>query len=120
MTEMTSQVHVDGPVSGQIAVGNFINQFQNLNGCTISIHSPDQRPVWERRDRPASARPRPPSLFLDRTTELQVVKISIEGPQPIHLSGMAGIGKSTLLRQITHLVRPDQFTDGLFYLSGYN
>jgi hypothetical protein len=120
MSEMPSQVNISGPVSGQIAVGNFINQFQNLNGCNISIYSPDQRPIWERRGRPSSAKPRPPGLFLDRTAEVQLVEKAIQASEPVNLSGMAGIGKSTLLKQITHLVRSDQFPDGLFYLSAYN
>ena len=120
MSETPRQIDIKGPVSGQIAIGNYINQFQNLNGCTINIASPDQQPVWERKQRPMTGRPRPPSLFLDREPEIQLVENSLQSFQPVNVSGVAGIGKSTLLKRLVHILRPEQFVDGIHYLHAYN
>ena len=120
MSEMPNQVSIQGEVSGQIAIGNYINQFQNLNGCNINIVSPDLRPKWERRDTPVNIKPRPPGNFLDRTHEVGLIETSIRSDKPLMMSGVAGIGKSTLLKQLAHLVQTDPFPDGIYSFSAYD
>lgn len=120
MSEIPDQVVIQGEVSGQIAVGNYINQFQNLNGCNINIMSPDERPKWERASTPIKVRPRPPEIFLDRTAEIGQIETSIRAEKPLAVSGISGIGKTSLLKQLAHSEQVDPFPDGLFSFSAYD
>lgn len=120
MSEMPNPISIQGDVSGQIAIGNYINQFQNLSGCNINIMSPDQRPKWERQGKPVKIKPRRPETFLDRTSELKLIEASIGADKPLSVNGMPGIGKTTLLKQLAHLVSTDSFPDGILWFSAYN
>ncbi|MGE5373462.1 MAG: hypothetical protein ACM3XO_00275 [Bacteroidota bacterium] len=117
MSEISERVNIQGPISNsQIAIGDHNIQLQNLTGVTVNITSADQRPIWERSKKTASSRPRPPRLFLDRTAEVQMVNHSVQAFQPVSLDGVAGFGKSTLLRQLSFLLRPGQYRDGIHHL----
>jgi len=117
MSEMPDQISIQGDVSGQIAVGNYINQFQNLNGCNINITTPEQRPKWERRSGPAQIRPRPPDTFFDRTSEITLIDTSVHSVKPLAVIGMHGIGKTTLLKRLAHETKLDPFPDGIYSFS---
>ena len=120
MSEIPAQVIIQGEVSGQIAVGKYINQFQNLHGCNINIMSPDERPKWERASTPIKIRPRPPDVFLDRAAEIRQIETSIRAEKPLALSGISGIGKTSLLKQLAYSEQVDPFPDGLFSFSAYD
>ena len=80
MSEVLEQTRIEGDVSGQIAIGSYINQFSDLNGCNITVVSADERPNWKRNNQPANIRPRPPRLFLDRTSEIERIQEAL----PVH------------------------------------
>jgi len=120
MSEVPIQTTIEGDVSGQIAVGSYINQFKDLNGCNITIMPADERPNWKRHSQPANIRPGSPRHFLDRTSEIARIKEAIKIDQPITLSGVSGIGKSTLLKHLAHLLPIDSYKDGIYWFSAYN
>jgi hypothetical protein len=120
MSEMPQPTTIQGDVSGQIAVGSYINQFKDLNGCNITILPADDRPSLKRHGQPTNIKPRPPGLFLDRTIEVERIKNAVRHDQPMTLSGATGVGKTTLLKQLAQLTLTDLYQDGIYFLPAYN
>jgi hypothetical protein len=101
--------------TGQIAIGNNIVQEINHN-CVINKISPSERPIWERGDKLA-VKPRKPKNFINRTSEIQQIEEQVKAGEIINLNGPIGIGKSALIEYIAHLVKLENFPDGIYHLS---
>ena len=101
--------------TGQIAIGNNIVQEINHN-CVINKISPSERPIWERGEK-LSVKPRKPKNFINRTSEIQQIEEQFKTGEIINLNGPTGIGKSTLMEHISHLVEFEKFPDGIYHLS---
>jgi hypothetical protein len=119
-TQENIQANIDGNVSGQIAIGSYILQVGDVNGGVVNIAPPAAQAGFEPRTRPISLRPRPFPGLLDRTQETEIIKAAIAAAKPITVFGENGIGKTSLLRQITHLTELKEFADGVFYLLLHN
>ncbi len=110
---------IQGQVSGQVAVGKNILMVGPVYGGVVNVAPPGEsaearlRP----RQRPVRLLPRRPSLFLDREAESATLRQVLDGNTPVDLYGQAGVGKTTLLRHLSHTLDLAAFPDGLVYLS---
>lgn len=110
------EAHIQGEVSGQIAVGNHIIQVGSVRGGTVNVALPEQRLVS--RPRPArTLRPRAARDMLDREAEVSAATAALQSASPVELCGQAGIGKTTLWRHLAHHAPVHLFPDGMAYFS---
>lgn len=111
------EAHVQGEISGQVAVGNHIIQIGSVHGGVVNLASPDQQPSLRARPAPVLLRPRPFRGLLDREAEVEVIGGALEMGTPVDLYGQAGQGKTSLLRHLAHNPPEGRFPDGIVYLS---
>ncbi len=113
----TIKAEIKGTVSSQVAVGNYILQFGDVNGGIVNVASPTAQPMIEPRARPVNMKPRPFPSLLDRAVETASIKSAFETSVPVSIFGMGGMGKTSLLRRVAHLPKANKFADGVVYLS---
>jgi len=111
------QANISGDISGQVAVGNYILQVGNVNGGVVNVAPPSSGPKYTKRTTPVSLRPRPFPSLLDRDDETATVQSGLLASVPISIYGPAGVGKTSLLRRLSHLSDVSTYTDGVAYLS---
>ena len=116
-TPPSVQAHVQGDVSGQIAVGSHIYQIRDVHGGVINILPPEQRPELRPRPRPVLLRPRPFRGLLGREREVGVAREAVDDCAPIEVHGALGSGRTSLLRYLAHELEPGAAGDGMVYLS---
>jgi hypothetical protein len=103
---------IQGEISGQVAVGNYILQIGSVHGGVVNVAPPGQQPVLRPRPTPVSLRPRPFPSLLDREAE-----VNVGDALPVEFFGQEGIGKTTLLRHLAYNPPSTPFPDGIVYLS---
>jgi len=111
-----ADLDIQGDVSGQIIAGNYNVQIQNSAGIVVNVPSPAVRPTYSRRSTPIDLRPRSFPSLLDRESEFITVKAALRNSMPVSIYGTQGIGKTSLVRQLTHLSEVDGFPDGVVYV----
>ena len=111
------EVHIEGGVSGQVAIGNNILQIGNVYGGVVNVAMPEQKPRPRPRPTPVSLRPRPFPGLLDREAEVGAATTALQFATPVEFYGQAGLGKTTLLRHLAHHPAADTFPAGVVYLS---
>jgi len=111
------QANISGDISGQVAVGNYILQVGDVNGGVVNVAPPSSGPKYTKRTTPVSLRPRPFPSLLDRDDETASVQSGIQTAVPISVYGPAGVGKTSLLRRLSHLPDVSTYIDGIVYLS---
>jgi len=109
--------HIEGDVSGQVAVGNYILQVGSVHGGVVNIAAPGQQPKPRERPAPVLLRPRPLRGSLDRQVELQASLGAIRSGLTLEVSGEPGVGKTALLRLLAHSDVASTFPHGVVYLS---
>lgn len=111
------QATIDGDIKGQVAVGNYILQIGDVNGGVVNVAPQTQAPNYTRRISPVNLRPRPFPSLLDRDDETASAKSALQASTPVSLFGPAGIGKTSLLRNLAHAPELASFPDGVVYLN---
>jgi hypothetical protein len=111
------EAHIQGEISGQVAVGDRILQIGSVHGGVVNIVPPERQPRLRMRTAPILLRPRPVSDLLDRETEISTANAGMHSAQPVEFYGQAGWGKTTLLRHLAHQPLGASFPDGIVYLS---
>ncbi len=111
------QVHIEGGVSGQVAIGNNILQIGDVHGGVVNVTMPGQEPQSTPRPTPVFLRPRPFPGLLNRQAELSNASAALRSYTPVALHGQAGLGKTSLLRYLAHNVTADDFPAGVIHLS---
>ncbi|MCL4530670.1 MAG: NB-ARC domain-containing protein [Chloroflexi bacterium] len=111
------QVHIDGDISGQVAVGNNILQIGEMYGGIVNFLAPEKKPIFRRGDRPVFLLPRPFPGLLDRQEEIKTAVSSLRDSESLSLHGKDGLGKTTLLRHLAYNSPRDNFPDGIIYYS---
>lgn len=111
----STQVNVEGDVSGQIAIGKNIVQVQNKGGVVIIVKQSTRSP-FRRRPRPIQRRPQPYPALLDRVSESLTIQSCMQEKIPASIFGRGGIGKTTFLSHMAHLAETNTFADGVIYL----
>ncbi len=105
------------PLSGQVTAGDHVIQIASVHGGEVNLASPQQQPRLRSRPSPVLLRPRPFRRFLNRENELQTLSGALQRETPVDLYGEAGLGKTCLLRYLTHHPPEETFPDGIVYLS---
>jgi hypothetical protein len=111
------QAQIQGDVTGQVAVGNYILQIGSVHGAVVNLAAPGSQPQPREWPGPILLRPRPINGWLDREVELDTALRGVRSALPVEVSGEPGIGRTALLRRIAHL--PDLATSphGVVYLN---
>jgi DNA-binding IclR family transcriptional regulator len=110
-------VHIEGGVSGQVAIGDHILQIGDVHGGVVNVMAPGEKIVPQSRPIPVDLRPRPFPDLLDRAPEIDAVTAAFESAQPVEFHAAAGLGKTALLRHLAHHPAAAAFPDGVVYLS---
>jgi len=116
------KVDIKGGVSGQVAIGENILQIGEIHGDFVNILPQQQRPKFSKKQIPLYVRPRSFPGLLDRKNEQRTIIGTLQIPESLSLSGVKGIGKTSLLRYLAYNSPLDNFPDGIIYLSamGYS
>ncbi|MFB0537835.1 MAG: NB-ARC domain-containing protein [Anaerolineae bacterium] len=109
--------HIQGEISGQVAVGNCNIQIGAIHGGVVNIAPPEQQPRPRPRPTPVFLRPRPFPGLLDREAEVDAATAALQSALPVEFYGQPGSGKTTLLRYLSHHRAATSFPDGVVYLS---
>jgi hypothetical protein len=109
------RIHVEGSVSGQIAVGDNILQIGSIHGGIVNILAPGERPIPRPRPTPINARPRAFRELVGREQEVGIAVSVLRSAQPVEIYGPAGLGKTSLLRHLSHHQVAEEFIDGVVY-----
>lgn len=114
--EATVRAHVAGDVSGQLAVGEHINQVGSVHGdLVLQLTRP---PTVEPRPRPLGRRPSSFPDLLGRESEVASAVAALESGRRIGFHGTRGVGKSSVLRHVAHLPTARLMPDGVLYCPG--
>lgn len=111
------EAQIQGEISGQVAIGNNIIQIGSIHGGVVNIVQPDQQPRPQPRPTPVFLRPRPFPGLLDREAEVGAAIAALQSATPVEFHSQAGLGKTTLLRHLSHHPTATSFPDGVIYLS---
>jgi DNA-binding IclR family transcriptional regulator len=114
---LPTSVHIEGGVSGQVAIGNNILQIGNVHGGVVNVMMPGQKVQPQPRPTPVDLRPRPFPDLLDRETEVKTTTAALQSAKPVEFHAAAGLGKTALLRHLAHHPTAATFPDGVVYLS---
>ena len=106
---------ISGEVSGQVAVGERITQYHAEHGAIINVAGPGEQPRPSLRSAPVFLRPRDFPGLVGREAEVEEALSTVRSDLPMEFHGRAGLGKTALLRHLSH--RTDgPFPDGVVYL----
>jgi hypothetical protein len=111
------EAQIQGEISGQVAVGNYNIQIGAIHGGVVNVAAPEQQPRPQPRPTPVFLRPRPFPGLLDREEEVNAASTALQSTTPVEFHGQAGLGKTTLLRHLSHHPAATSFPDGIIYLS---
>jgi hypothetical protein len=111
------EAQIQGEISGQVAIGNYNIQIGSIHGGVVNIVQPEQQPRPWPRPTPVFLRPRPFPGLLDREAEVGTASAALQSAMPVEFHGQAGLGKTTLLRHLSHHPAATSFPDGVVYLS---
>jgi hypothetical protein len=111
------EAQIQGEISGQVAVGNYILQIGAIHGGVVNVATPEQQPRPQPRPTPVFLRPRPFPGLLDREAEVGAANDALQSATPVEFHGQAGVGKTTLLRHLSHHPTATSSPDGVIYLS---
>jgi hypothetical protein len=111
------EAQIQGEISGQVAVGNYNIQIGAIHGGVVNVAAPEQQPRPQPRPTPVFLRPRPFPGLLDREEEVNAASTALQSATPVEFHGQAGLGKTTLLRHLSHHPAATSFPDGVIYLS---
>ncbi len=111
------EAHIEGEISGQVAVGIGNLQIGSMHGGVVYQVAPAQRVRPRPRPTPISLRPPPFPGLLDRTSEIDTAAAALGAGLPVEFHGPGGIGKTVLLRHLAHRSPSVLPPDGVVYLS---
>ncbi|MDY6877922.1 MAG: hypothetical protein SWK90_17205 [Chloroflexota bacterium] len=111
------EAHIQGQISGQVAVGNYNVQIGSVHGGVVNVVAPERQTRPRPIPTPVFLRPRPFPDLLDRAAEINAVAAALQSALPIEFCGQGGTGKTTLLRHLAHQPPDVPFPDGVLYLS---
>jgi hypothetical protein len=108
-------VHIEGDVSGQIAIGDNILQIGDVHGGVVNIIQPGKKPTFSQRPRPVMVRPHKFPGFLDHESEFGTAMGALNAGESVSVYAGNGMGKTTLLRHLAYHAPGDNYPDGILY-----
>jgi len=109
------KVHIEGGISGQVAIGENVLQIGNVYGGVVNVAMPGEKP--RPRPTPVSVCPRPFPDLLDREADIKTATSALKSGAPVEFHGQAGLGKTSLLCHLAHHPVAASFPDGVVFLS---
>jgi len=105
-------VHIEGGISGQLAIGENILQIGDVHGGVVNVAMPEQKPQPKPRPSPVLLRPRPFPGLLDQETEIgaatatfqSALRQTRDAAPPVEFYGQAGVGKTAIAEGLAHLI----------------
>src|SRR5215472_32041 len=107
----------NGAAAGDIAVGRFVLQIGEPHGAELREASRAERAHLRPHPAPILDRPRLIRGLVDRRTETATIVSALDAGIPVEIIGEPGVGKTALLRHLSHHPRAESFADGIVYLS---
>jgi hypothetical protein len=104
-------------LAAHIVVGSHVLDFGDPRGALVRKASRAEREHIRPRPVPILIRPRGTRGLLDRQSEVVSAFSALDADLPVELSGEPGIGKTAVIRQLTHHPRAASFVDGIVYLT---
>ena len=101
-------------ISGQVAVGEHIVQIHAEHGAIVNYSAPAERPIPQPRSTPVRRLPRAFDALLGRERLLGELHRALADGGPAELVGEPGVGKTSLLRNVSHHLAELQ-PDGVVY-----
>ncbi|MBC1224840.1 hypothetical protein GNF10_30265 [Nostoc sp. UCD121] len=100
---------------GQVGTINIL-KLDPATGAKVTLVSPENQQSPQLRRLPIILNPRPFPLLLGRREEVKIALDALPYDQPVEFFGLAGIGKTVLLRYLAHhpSITP-AFPDGIIY-----
>ncbi|HEX2077216.1 MAG TPA: choice-of-anchor D domain-containing protein [Longimicrobium sp.] len=114
------QGQINGTVSGQAAIGQYVYQISGVHGGVVNLPAPEEAVRPHPRPTPVLRRPRPFPDLLDREAETRSAVAALGAAQPVELHGEAGIGKSSLLQRLAYHEAANAFPSGVVHLHAHN
>jgi hypothetical protein len=110
-----SQIHIDGNVSGQVAIGKFVYQAQAPGGVVNQIMVPE--PI-RALPRPVQIRPRHDQTGIARPGVLTEIVDDI-AMGPVQIVAEDGWGKTSVVAQLAYDATIEGYRDGVAVISGW-
>ena len=111
------QANIEGAISGQVAVGNYILQIGAISGGVVNFQAAGQKPHRQARSSPVQVLPQRFAGFLDRVEEVQAAATALTSAEQVEFHAPGGLGKTSLLRVLARHAMTQAFPDGVIYLS---
>jgi hypothetical protein len=92
-------------IGGQIAVGSHNLQIHADHGAIVYALPPGQAPVVRPRPLPVLLQPRDFADLLGRDEDMARMLSELSGDDPVAIAGPPGVGKTSLLRRLSHLAQ---------------
>lgn len=117
--ESRVNVHIEGSVSGQIAIGDNILQIGNVHGGIVNIIQPDKKPTFNPRKRPVVVRPRKFPGFLNHESDLRTAVSAMNNGESVSVYAQNGMGKTAFLRHLAYNAPGDNFVHGIVFFPAH-
>jgi len=114
-----ANVSIGGNVTDSVLVfgnDNYVVNIGDVNGGVVNIIKPSDKPKYSVRPAPVTIKPRAFPSLLDRETELDSIKVAAQRSIPVSVWGPEGIGKTSFIRHLTHMLEAGNFTSGVVFL----
>jgi hypothetical protein len=106
-----------GAITAQVRVGRYVLHIGGPHGALV-CEAPSSRRIHSHpRPTPVVVRPRSMRGLFGRQTELAAIFSALDGGRPVEITGVAGIGKTSLLRSLAYHPAAGAFADGILYLT---
>jgi hypothetical protein len=115
-----ANVSINGNVTDSVMVfgnNNYVVKIGDVNGGVVNIVKPSDKPKYSARPAPVTIKPRAFPSLLDRENEFEIIKKAAQLSAPVSVWGQAGIGKTSFIRHLTHVLDMGNFTSGMVYLN---
>jgi hypothetical protein len=125
MDQTTAQTIIRGSVSdnkqknvhNQVTVGEKTIQIGSRHGSIVHFSHAGEKPFLQRKASPSRILPQHFTALLDRRVEADRALAALSAARSVEFYGPDGVGKTSLLRHISHHPLAQNFSDGLVYLN---
>jgi len=115
-----ANVSIGGNVTDSVMVfgnDNYVVKIGDIHGGVVNIIKPSEKPKYAARPTPVTIKPRFFPSLLDRTYEFEAIKKASQLFSPVSLWGPEGIGKTSFIRHLAHILDTANFTSGTIYIN---
>ncbi|HNH79592.1 MAG TPA: hypothetical protein PLD33_13165 [Anaerolineales bacterium] len=115
-----ANVSIGGNVTDSVLVfgnNNYVVKIGDVNGGVVNIVKPSDKPKVSARPAPVMIKPRAFPSLMDRVDEAETVKKAAELAVPVSVWGKQGIGKTSFIRHLAHILPTNKYPNGVVYLN---